>query len=163
MKIRLNRISNLFREGFLRMLLITFSLLFVLPNLLLLLLGSFHWIYLVLILLLNLVAFLTLYFGFPGKAEFYEGVISYSEYYEISRGDRKRLSFTVTDVREVEFLQNSFEKARDIGRIRFRGTAEITPPLKNTEQKITHFCLCGIPNFAEFEKQLSTQYSKKAE
>ena len=163
MKIRLRRVSNLFREGFLKTILISFSLLFVLPNLLLLLLGFFHWIYLVLILLLNLVAFFTLYLGFPEKAEFYEGVICYSEYYEVSRGDRKRLNFTVTDIREVEFLQNSFEKARDIGRIRFRGNAEVTPPLRNTEQRITHFYLCGIPIFSEFEKHLSIQYPKKAE
>ncbi len=161
MKIRLHRISNLFREGVWKNLLVLFSLLFVLPTLLILLTVGFHPIYLLLVLALNLVGFFTLYFGFPGKAEIYEGVITYSEYYEVSKGDRKRVTFTVTDIRDVEFLQNSFEKRLHIGRIRFRGNAEVNPPLKNSEQRITHFCLCGIPDFEGFKEQISNMNPQK--
>ena len=163
MKIRLFRISNLFREGFGKSLIAMFCLLCLLPTVILLLSGFFHWIYLLLILALNLVGFFTVYFGFPGKAEIYEGVISYSEYYEVSKGDRKRLSFTVTDIREIEYLQNSIEKSLDIGRIRFRGNADVNPPLKNHERGITHFYLCGIPNFAKFKESFMNSNYQKAE
>jgi hypothetical protein len=161
MKLRLRRVSNLFREEVRKNLLALFCLLFVLPVLLVLLTAGFHPIYLSLIVVLNLIGFFTIYFGFAGKAEIYEGVITYSEYYEASKGDRKRVTFTVTDIHDVEFLQNAFEKRHDIGRIRFRGNAEVSPPFKNTEQRVTHFGLCGIPNFEDFKEKISTMYPPK--
>ncbi len=161
MKLRLHRISNLFREDVRKNLLILFCVVFIIPMLLILLTVGFHPIYLSLVIVLNLIGFFTIYFGFAGKAEIYEGVITYSEYYEASKGERKRVTFTVTDIREVEFLQNSFEKRHNIGRIRFRGNAEVNPPFKNTEQKVTHFGLYGIPNFEEFREKISTMYPSK--
>lgn len=63
-----------------------------------------------------------------------------------------KVSYTVTNIEEVEFQQNSFEKIFDIGRISFKGKATFTAkrdldriPEKNT------FTVYGIPRFSEFQ------------
>ena len=71
-----------------------------------------------------------------------------------SNDDRKRIHFTVTDVRDMEFIQNKLERRLNIGRILFRGNAEMDPVYPLKESQSTIFLLCGIPHFAEFQAKM---------
>ena len=160
MTIRLHRISNLFRREFQRNCLILGCIFFVLPLLILVLLDAFHAVFVLPLIALDLLGFCSLLFGYPGKAELRDGVLTYTENYEISRGERRRLHFRITEIRQVEYVQNKLEKRLNIGRIRFRGTAEIEPAQALKERKIVFFELCGIPNFDSFSDFLEKEFLK---
>ncbi len=155
MKLHLNRISNLFRPEFQKNCLILCGLFFLLPLVFILIWawGSrLLWILLPLLLLCNLAWFLTLLLGFPKTLQISGGVLSFTEYYEVSPGDRKRISFTLTGVREITYLQNKLEKKLNIGRVRFRADAELEPSHRLPQRQTKIFCLCGIKKFEAFRR-----------
>ncbi len=162
MIIRLHWISNLFRREFQRNCLILGSIFLILPLLILLLLDAFHAVFVIPLLALNLLGFFSLLLGYPRKAEFRNGVLTYTENYEISKGERRRLHFRITEIRQVEYIQNKLEKRLNIGRLRFRGTAEIEPAQALKERKIVFFELCGIPDFESFSECLEKELPEKA-
>ena len=155
----LNRLSNLFRRELWKNCAVLGSIFLIMPLLTLLLLDAFHFLYVGIVVGLNLIGFLSLIAGYPSQAELRDGVLTYTENYEIVKGERRRLHFRITDIRQVEYYQNRLEKKLNIGRIRFRGTAEIEPAAVLKDRKISFFQLCGIPNF----DTLSELLEKKAE
>ncbi len=163
MTIRLHRIFNLFRREFQRNCLILGCIFLILPLLVLILLGAFHVVFVLPLIALNLLGFFSLLLGYPKKAEFRHGALTYTENYEISKGERRRLHFRITEIRQVEYVQNKLEKRLNIGRIRFRGTAEIEPAQALKERKIVFFELCGIPNFDSFSDILEKELKKTTE
>ena len=151
MTFRLYRFFNLYRKEFWKNCLILGSVFCLIPLLTLLLLDAFHWAWVLSVIGLNVIGFLSILLGYPGKAELHDGVLTYTENYEISKGERRRLHFRISEIRQVEYLQSDFEKKRNVGRIRFRGTAEIEPSSALKDRKIVFFQLCGISNFDEYK------------
>lgn len=160
MKLRLCRLSNLFRAELQKNCLLLAGLFLVLPVVLILLLVGLHPLLLALTVALNAVGFVTLLLGYPGSLQICEGVLSFAEYYEVSRGERKKIHFTVTDIRDVEYLQNRLEKRLNIGRIRFRGNAELEPCYHLPRTQCMCFQLCGIPDFLSFQARLEELLSR---
>ncbi len=161
MILRLNRISNLFRRDFWKNCLLLGSIFLALPLLALILLKAFHAVFVLPLIALNLIGFFSLLMGYPRKAEYRDGVLTYTENYEISKGERRKLHFRITEIRQVECFQNGLEKRLDIGRIRFRGTAEIEPNHFLKERKLQFFELCGIRSFHSFIADLEKETSVK--
>ena len=157
MMIRMCRIFNVCRRAFLGECLVLGGIFLLLPLLILYLLDGFYPVFVVAIVGMNLIGAFVRLLGYPSKAEFRDGVLTYTENYEISKGERRRLHFRITEIRQVELIQNKFEKRFNIGRIRFRGTAEIEPiaPLKG--RTIVFFELCGIRDFQAVSKRLMEQ------
>ena len=147
MTVRLHRTSNFYRRAFWINCLTLGSLFLLLPLVVLLLAGAFHIWFVLPLLALNLIGFFSLLFGYPGKLELNRGALSYTENYEITKGERKKLHFTVTEMSDVEYLQSDSERKRNVGRIRFRGVAEIEPRAALKDRKISFFEIDGIPNF----------------
>ena len=154
MTFRLHRIFNLYRKEFWKNCLILGSIFFLIPLLTLLLLDAFQLIWVLSVVGVNVIGFLSLLWGYPRRVVLRDGVLTYTENYEISKGERRRLHFRISEIRQVEYLQSDFEKKRNVGRIRFRGTAEIEPATAIKERKIVFFELCGISNFDAFSKLL---------
>jgi hypothetical protein len=157
MKLKLNRLSNLFRASFWRNCLILGSIFFLIPLLLLLVLDAFVLPFVLAVVGVNLIGFFSLLMGYPGRAELYGGELSYSENYEISVGERRRLYFRISNISQVEFLQNRLEQKLDIGRIRFRGTAEVEPADALKGRELVSFELCGIKQFDAFMEALKKE------
>ena len=88
MKLRLNRLSNLFRREVKTACLVLF---FVLPVLILLAYGALNPLFFLLILGFNLVFFFTMLFSFPGSVRLYDGSLSFSEYRDLSGGGRRKI------------------------------------------------------------------------
>ncbi len=153
MKMRLNILSNLFRREVLITCLLLGGIFFVIPSIILLV-NQAHPVFYLLLLLLNLLCLIGYLCSFALSAEFDEGTVIFTEYHETAKGDRKRIHFTVTDVRDMEFIQNKLERRLNIGRILFRGNAEMDPVYPLKESQSTIFLLCGIPHFAEFQAKM---------
>ncbi len=160
MKFRLKRFSNLFcRDVFLTVLFLG-SLFFLVPTLLILV-TEIHPIFLLPLWAFDLLLLGTYLLGFPSRAQISDGVLSFTEYYEISKGERKKIHFTVTDVRDVEYVQNKLERKLNIGRIYFRGNAEMDPVYPLKENRATTFRLCGITDFEAFAEQFESLMNQK--
>ena len=147
MTLRLHRISVFYRRAFWINCLTLGTLFLLLPLVILLLAGAFHVWFVLPLVGLNVIGFFSLLLGYPGKLEINGGTLSYTENYEITKGERKRLHFTVTEISDVEYLQSDFERKRNIGRIRFRGVAEIEPAAALKDRRIMFFEIDGIPDF----------------
>lgn len=160
MKLRLRRFSNLFcRDVFVTVLLLG-GLFFLAPTLLILL-SEITYVFLLPLWAFDLLLFFTYLFGFPARAQINGGVLSYTEYYEISKGERKKIHFAVTDVRDVEYVQNKLERKLNIGRIYFRGNAEMDPVYPLKENRATILRLCGITDFEAFREQFEGLMNNK--
>ncbi len=157
MKLKLNRLSNLFRVSFWKNCLILGCIFLLLPLLLLLSLDAFVWPFVLAIVAINLIGFLSLLMGYPRRAELHEGVLSYSENFEVSAGERRRLYFRISNITQVELIQNRLEKKLNIGRIRFRGTAEVEPAKALKGRELVSFELCGITEFDAFSEALRNE------
>ena len=66
----------------------------------------------------------------------------------------RRVSYTVYDVRDVELYQNGFEKLFDVGRIYFKGRAEVTAK-RDLDQIIAkhEFTFYGVKNFSLVKRE----------
>ena len=157
MTLRLYRIFNLLRRDFWRSYAVPGIVFFLIPLLVLIALDAFHLLYVAIVLGLNLIGFLSVLAGYPAKVVFQNGVLTYTENYEITKGERRRLHFRIADVREVELIQNRLEKRFNVGRIRFRGTAEIEPASALKEHKIVFFQLCGASDFDRISEMLTNK------
>ena len=157
MTLRLYRIFNLLRRDFWRSYAVPGIVFFLIPMLALIALDAFHLLYVAIVLGLNLIGFLSVLAGYPAKVVFQNGVLTYTENYEIAKGERRRLHFRIADVREVELIQNRLEKRFNVGRIRFRGTAEIEPASALKEHKIVFFQLCGVSDFDRISEMLTNK------
>ena len=157
MTLRLHRIFNLFRREFWKSYLVPGIAFFAVPLLALILLDAFHFLYVGIIVGLNLIGFFSLLAGYPRRATLRDGVLTYTENYEISKGERRRLHFRITEIRQVEFIQNNLEKRLNVGRIRFRGPAEVEPASALKDHKIVFFQLCGVVDFDKVSKMLETK------
>ena len=110
MKLRLWRVFNLFRRNVLMNFLTLGAIFFLIPLVILALTGTLAgWTFLGL-LALNLVWVLTYLLGCPSSLRLEGDTAEFTEYYEVRKGDHKRLHFTVTAVRQVEYRQTAFEK-----------------------------------------------------
>ena len=154
MTVRLHRSSVFYRRAFWMDCLTLGGLFLLLPLVILLLAGAFHIWFILPLLVLNGIGFFSLWWGYPGKLCVDHGVLSYTENYEITKGERRRLHFTITNISDVEYLQSESEKRRNVGRIRFRGEAEIQPSAVLKDRKITYFEIDGIPDFDRFPSVL---------
>lgn len=163
MKLRLNRLSNLFRREVKTACLVLGVLFFVLPVLILLAYGALNPLFFLLILGFNLVCFFTILFSFPGSVRLYDGSLSFSEYRDLSGGGRRKIHFTVTEIREVEYVQNAMERKLNIGRVRFRGEAELEPCYNMAQRQSMHFLICGVRKFSEFTKQFDRMTHRSLE
>ena len=157
MKIRLLRIFNLFRRDFQLTCLTLGGIFFLLPLLLLIVTRSLAWWTFLLLFGMNLIWFLTYLLGYPSVLWVWEETLEFAEYYEIRKGDRKRVHFSVSDVRDVEFLQTRLERLFDVGRIRFRGEAETEPALLLNGTASGFFQIAGIPHFSDFRRMLEAR------
>ena len=157
MTLRLYRIFNLLRREFWKSYTVLGIVFFVIPLLALILLDAFHFLYVAIILGLNLIGFFSMLAGYPARATYRDGVLTYTENYEITKGERRRLHFRITEIRQVELVQNSLEKRLNVGRIRFRGTAEVEPVSALKEHKLVFFQLCGVSDFDNVSKMLETK------
>ena len=157
MKIRLWRVFSLFRRDILMSFLTLGAIFFLLPLVLLALTRSLAlWTFLGL-LALNLVWILTYLLGCPATLRLDGDTAEFTEYYEVRRGDRKRIHFTVTSVRQVEYRQTAFERLFDVGRVRFRGDAETEPNGILSHTGGTVFEIAGIPHFRRFRSERDGQ------
>lgn len=154
MKIRLLRIFNLFRRDFLMTCLTLGAIFFLLPLLLLIVSGSLVWWTFLLLLGLNLIWFLTYLLGCPSVLRVWEETLEFSEYYEVRKGDRKKIHFSVSEVRDMEFLQTRFERLFNVGRIRFRGEADTEPSTILNGSRSVVFRIAGIPHFSDFRQMM---------
>ena len=157
MTLRLYRIFNLLRREFWKNCIFLGVVFLILPTLVLILLDAFHILYVGIIVALNLIGLISLLAGYPNKAQLRDGVLTYTENYEVSKGERRRLHFRITEIRQVELVQNRLEKRLNVGRIRFRGTAEVEPAAALKEHKIVFFQLCGVADFDKVSKQFETK------
>ena len=157
MTLRLYRIFNLLRREFWKSYMVLGIVFFAIPLLGLILLDAFHFLYVSIIFGLNLIGFISMLAGYPARATYRDGVLTYTENYEITKGERRRLHFRITEIRQVELVQNSLEKRLNVGRIRFRGTAEVEPASALEEHKIVFFQLCGVSDFEKVSKMLETK------
>lgn len=157
MMIRMCRIFNVCRRAFLRDCLVLGGIFLLFPLLILYLLDGFHPVFVLAIVGMNLIGAFGRLLGYPSKAEFRDGVLTYTENYEISKGERRRLHFRIAEIRQVELIQSNLEKRFNIGRIRFRGTAEIEPTAALKGRTVVFFELCGIRDFETVSKRLKEQ------
>ena len=157
MTLRLYRIFNLLRREFWKSYTVLGIVFFVIPLLALILLDAFHFLYVAIILGLNLIGFFSMLAGYPSRATYRDGVLTYTENYEITKGERRCLHFRITEIRQVELVQNSLEKRLNVGRIRFRGTAEVEPASALKEHKLVFFQLCGVSNFDKVSKMFENK------
>ena len=150
MKLRLWRVFNLFRRNVLMNFLTLGAIFFLIPLVILALTGTLAgWTFLGL-LALNLVWVLTYLLGCPSSLRLEGDTAEFTEYYEVRKGDHKRLHFTVTAVRQVEYRQTAFERLFDVGRIRFRGDAEVEPGGVLSHTGGVVFEIAGISHFRRF-------------
>lgn len=150
MKLRLWRVFNLFRRNVLMNFLTLGAIFFLIPLVILALTRTLAgWTFLGL-LALNLVWVLTYLLGCPSSLRLEGDTAEFTEYYEVRKGDHKRLHFTVTAVRQVEYRQTAFERLFDVGRIRFRGDAEVEPGGVLSHTGGVVFEIAGIPHFRRF-------------
>ena len=157
MIIRMHRIFNLFRREFWRNNLVLCVSFLIVPLLTLILLDAFHILYVSIIVGLNFVGLIFQLADYPKQAQLRDGVLTYTENYEVSKGERRRLHFRITEIRQVELVQNRLEKRMNVGRIRFRGTADVEPALAVKERKIVFFELCGITDFERVSQLFQNQ------
>lgn len=153
MKIRLLRVFNLFRRDVLMNFLVLGGIFFLLPLVLLAVTKTLvPWTFIGLSAL-NLIWILTYLLGCPATLRIEGDTAEFSEYYEVRKGDRKRLHFTVTAIRQMEYRQTAFERLFDVGRICFRGDAEVEPHGALTRTGGVVFRIAGIPHFKKFRLQ----------
>jgi len=157
MKLKLNRLSNLFRASLWKNCLILGSIFLLIPLILLLVFDAFILPFVLIVIALNLIGFFSLLLGYPRRADFYGGELSYSENFEVSLGERRRVYFRISNISQVEFLQNRLEERLNIGRIRFRGTAEVEPADALKGRELVCFELCGITEFDVFSEMLRNE------
>lgn len=154
MKIRLCRWFNLFRKPFLNKVLTLGAIFFLVPLLLLLALRAVAWWTVLLLVGLNLIWFLTYLLGCPATLHVWENALEFTEYYEVRQGDHRRIHFTVSALRDVEYRQNALERRLDVGRLCFRGDVEAEPSVIPGGTKPTVFQIAGIPHFKRFREQM---------
>lgn len=155
MKIRLCRVFNLFRRDVLLNFLTLGAIFFLLPLIVLAWTRSLVlWTFLGLAAL-NLIWVLTYLLGCPSVLRLDGDTAEFAEYYEVRKGDHKRLHFTVTSVRQIEYRQTAFERLFDMGRIRFRGDAEVEPSGILPQTGGMAFEIAGIPHFRRFRSKQS--------
>ena len=157
MNLKLNRLSNLFRASLWKNCLILGSIFLLLPLVLLWVFDAVILPFVLAIVALNLIGFFSLLLGYPRRADFYDGELSYSENFEVSLGERRRVYFRISNISQVEFLQNRLEERLNIGRIRFRGTAEVEPTDAFKGRELVCFELCGITEFDVFSEMLRNE------
>ena len=157
MILRMRRIFNLLRGDFWRSWAVLGVIFLIIPLLALLLLDAFHILYVGIVVGLNLIGLLSVLAGYPSRAELRDGVLTYTENYEISKGERRRLHFRITEIRQVEVMQNRLERRLNVGRIRFRGTADVEPASAVKDRKIVFFELCGVADFDRVSAMLQNQ------
>ena len=121
MKLRLWRVFNLFRRNVLMNFLTLGAIFFLIPLVILALTGTLAGWTFVGLLALNLVWVLTYLLGCPSSLRLEGDTAEFTEYYEVRKGDHKRLHFTVTAVRQVEYRQTALP--RETGRTRGVGRA----------------------------------------
>ena len=160
MIIRLHRFFNLYRRSLWKNCAALGGLFLLLPMVILLLLDALHSFFVLPLLGLNLLGFLSLLLGYPARLELNGGVLSFEENYEVSLGERRRIHFHITQISDVEYLQSEFEKKHNIGRIRFRGIAEAEPAAALKGKTVAFFEICGIPDFDQLPKRLEELNAK---
>lgn len=153
MKLRLWRVFSLFRRDVRMNFLTLGAIFFLVPLVILALTGALVWWTLLGLLALNLIWFLTYLLGCPSTLRLEGDTAEFTEYYEVRKGDHKRLHFTVTAVRQVEYRQTAFERLFDVGRIRFRGDAEVEPSGVLSHTGGIVFEIAGIPHFQSFRAE----------
>lgn len=155
MKIRLWRVFSLFRRDVLLNFLTLGAIFFLIPLILLALTQTLVWWTLLGLVALNLIWVLTYLLGCPSSLRMEGDRAEFTEYYEVRKGDHKRLHFIVTAIRQVEYRQTAFERLFDIGRIRFRGDAEVEPSGILPQTGGIVFEIAGIPHFRDFRAERS--------
>ena len=102
---------------------------------------------------------------FPGKLFISENTVCYKRSVRLRRIDAsfivknrvsRRVSFTVSNIRDIEFLQNPIERFFNVGRLRFSGDTEYEGniPYSFEVPEREYHTVCGIPNFRQFQKDI---------
>lgn len=123
-----------------------------------------------LIVIVNLITIPIMIVHCPKRLFFYRGTAEFDDYISMKpKGIMStnfwwlKVSYTVTEIKQIQFRQNVFEKLFDVGRIFFSG--ETTFTAKRDEDRIQikePFVICGIRNFSEFQDTHSA-YRKESE
>ena len=115
------------------------------------------------LVIINIIMVFDLFFHSPGELAFNEGVAEFDEYvrmkpktspFVVTRGIYVwvKIGYSVSNVRDVQFHQNFFEKIFNIGRISFSGkeTFTVKQRYENRIKKKNNFKIYGIKNFSHF-------------
>ena len=101
-------------------------------------------------------------FLYRGTAEFDDYITMWPKEFVATGFWWLKVSYTVTEIEEIQFRQNAFEKLFNTGRISFSGETTFTAKRDEDRIKIKEpFVICGIRNFSEFQKTHS-EYRKDA-
>ncbi len=117
------------------------------------------------VVLANIFAILAMLFYFPKRLSVGGGTVEFDEYIEMKpsvpsfvriRGGlwRLKVSYSVCQIKNVEFGQNPVEKLFDVGHVSFGGKATFTAKrdVDRIEEKDT-FTIYGIKHFSKFKAE----------
>ena len=157
MKYSLSRIFNIFRPSF-GLLIIFLSLIFLLS----IIVNGFN-IMKVLEIVIVLIIFVIFYpLNYPKNIEINENQLRYRQlvrlYNKYGHGSKSiKVSYTITNITNIEYHQNSVEKIFNVGHICFQGET-IIHDSKHVEEVFVPLChrIYGITKFDEFHSVIES-------
>ena len=146
--IRLNRLFLLGNAEYRKAFVFVVAAFGLLPLVVLLCCGALAWWNLLLIVLLDTVICVTLALEYPRVLWLRAGTLEFNERFTVGRGSSVRAMVTLTDLREVSFVQNPLEKKFGVARLCLTGTPSVEYTGLTREDKPmsskTHYVFCGV-------------------
>lgn len=164
-KIRLNRLFLLGNAEYRRTFLIVLVMFVLLPVILLICFGALAWWNVLLLVLLDAVICVGVALKYPRTLWFRGGTLEFEENFVSGRSSAIRAMVTLTDLRDVRFVQNAVERRFGVARLCLTATPQVeyTGALREDLPRYskTHYVFCGI-RLAETRSLLEAELPDKA-